>query len=342
MKLASIKVDAPLNREEAIQGRLIVASDNLLHGARIPASMHSPHQAATLLWALENWQDLNSELAALSEQLNTAQCSDPIDLSTVTFKAPITQAPEFLDGSAFIAHVERVRRARGAEPPETLKTDPLMYQGTANFTAHQDDIRIQDQSHGVDLESEIAVITDFVPEGCSPGQAAKRIRLLALLNDVSLRGLIPAELAKQFGFLQGKPASAFAPFVVSVEQLEREGLWKDGRLHVQVRSSINGQEIGHPNAGTMHFSFPELVAHAARTRDLLPGTIIGSGTVSEPDESTGVSCLAEKRVLEQINSGEARTPFLKEGDLVEIEVLVNGQSLFGQIRQRVTAYKPPR
>ena len=226
----------------------------------------------------------------------------------------------------------------GAEIPDELRTTPLMYQGISDsFLTPTEDIPLIDFEHGLDFEGEIGVITDEVPMGVSEEEAVSHIKLLVLINDISLRGIIPGELKMGFGFLQGKPASSFAPFAVTPDELGHT--WKDSRLHLPFLSRLNGEWFGHPDAGQMHFSFARLIAHAARTRRLHSGTIIGSGTVSNEDTSVGSSCLAEKRMLEKIENGKITTPFMKEGDVIEMEVKdENSSSVFGKIRQGVVTF----
>jgi fumarylacetoacetate (FAA) hydrolase len=241
-----------------------------------------------------------------------------------------------VDGSAYVNHVELVRKARGAEMPASFWTDPLVYQGGSDdLLGPRDDAPFADESWGIDLEAEVAVITDDVPMGTSAAQAGGHIKLLALVNDWSLRALIPGELAKGFGFYQSKPATSFSPVVVTPDELG--AAWRDSRVHLPLVSRINGNEFGHPDAGTdMTFNFAQLIEHVTRTRRLGAGAIVGSGTVSNYDRSRGSSCLAEKRSLEQIESGSAQTPFLKFGDVVSIEMLdPAGNSIFGRLENRV-------
>jgi fumarylacetoacetate (FAA) hydrolase len=239
-----------------------------------------------------------------------------------------------------VTHVELVRKARNAEMPESFWTDPLMYQGGSDsFIGPNDAIEMADEAWGIDLEAEVAVVTSDVPMGATPEIAAQHIELVMLVNDVSLRNLIPNELAKGFGFFQSKPASAFSPVAVTPDELGTA--WKDGKVHLPLISHINGTLFGKPNAGVdMTFNFPQLIAHAAKTRHLGAGTIIGSGTVANKNtDETGSSCLAEKRSLEMIATGAAKTPFLKFGDVVRIEMLdEKGQSIFGAIEQKVVQY----
>jgi fumarylacetoacetate (FAA) hydrolase len=239
-----------------------------------------------------------------------------------------------LDGSAFIQHVILVRKARGAELPDDLYTIPLMYQGASdNLLGPRDDIPLRNAADGMDFESEVAVITTHIPMGTKSSHAGEHIVLVLLCNDISLRELIPRELATGFGFFHGKPPSAFSPFAVTPDELG--SAWKDARLHLPVTTTLNGEIFGSPNAGEMHFSFQDLIEHAASTRPLSAGTIIGSGTVSNRDESVGSSCLAERRMLEKIKSGSITTHYLQHEDRVTISVSHNGINLFGTIDQTV-------
>ncbi|MDG6348569.1 fumarylacetoacetate hydrolase family protein, partial [Luteimonas sp. 8-5] len=243
---------------------------------------------------------------------------------------------EFVDGSAYLPHVERVRRARGAEVPQSFYTDPLMYQATsAGFNGPRDPVRVVDEAYGIDLEAEIVVVTDDVPMAVTPEQAATHIQLVGLVNDVSLRNLIPGELAKGFGFLQSKPRSTLSPVFVTPDELG--GAWRGNKLHLPLVTHVNGEWFGAPEAGVdMQFDFAQLVAHAARTRPLSAGTIVGSGTIANQDTSLGASCFAEKRTVEALATGKPQTPFMSFGDLVRIEMLdADGNSLFGAIEQRI-------
>jgi len=265
--------------------------------------------------------------------------------------SPLPRSYQWADGSAYVNHVELVRRARGAEMPASFWTDPLMYQGGSDsFLGPRDPIPALDEAHGIDFEAEIAVITGDVPMGATREDAAKAIRLVVLVNDVSLRNLIPAELAKGFGFFQSKPSSTLSPVAVTPDELGDS--WDGGRLHLPLLSALNGQPFGKPNAGVdMTFDFPTLIAFAAKTRPLGAGTIIGSGTVSNKDEGggpgkpiadggLGYSCLAEQRTVETILYGEARTPFMRFGDTIRIEMKDRaGHSIFGAIEQEVVAYR---
>jgi fumarylacetoacetate (FAA) hydrolase len=264
------------------------------------------------------------------------------DLDPLLLASPLPRAYEFVDGSAYLPHVERVRRARGAEVPESFYTDPLMYQAvSAGFLGPRDDVLATSEDHGIDLEAEVVVVTDDVPMAVTPAQAAAHIQLIGLVNDVSLRGLIPGELAKGFGFLQSKPRSALSPVLVTPDELG--DAWRDSKVHRPLLSHINGAWFGAPEAGVdMQFSFADLIAHAARTRPLSAGTIVGSGTIANQDEARGASCLAERRTLETLRDGKPSTPFLRFGDTVRIEMLdAEGRSIFGAIEQRIARFAPP-
>jgi fumarylacetoacetate (FAA) hydrolase len=254
--------------------------------------------------------------------------------------SPLPRAFQFLDGSAYLAHVERVRRARGAEMPPSFLTDPLMYQAVSDgFLPPVGTIPVASEDYGIDFESEVCVVTDDVPMGVTPEEAGDHVRLVCLVNDVSLRNLIPAELGKGFGFLHSKPRSALSPVMVTPDELGEA--WRDGKLHLPLLTFLDGERFGAPEAGEdMQFSFHQLIAHAARTRPLAAGTIIGSGTVANQDESRGASCMAEKRMLEIIRDGKPETPFLSFGAKVRIEMLdAGGASIFGAIEH---VYEPYR
>jgi fumarylacetoacetate (FAA) hydrolase len=290
--------------------------------------------ALTLQDALDDWQRTEPQLRAVADQLEAgAVQSRPLDVNQLL--APLPRAYEWVDGSAFLNHVILVRKARGAEPPPTLKTDPLVYQGgSSEFLAPTQDIPLGDEAWGLDFESEVCVILGDTPQATKAADAGKHIKLLMLCNDVSLRNLIPDELAKGFGFFQSKPATAFSPFALTPDELGPA--WKEGRLHLRVRSTLNGQLVGDTDAGEMHFSFPELIQHITKTRGFTAGTILGSGTVSNEDRARGISCLAERRMIETIEEGKPKTPFMKPGDTIQIEALdASGQSLFGRISQKV-------
>lgn len=339
MKLGSLK-------EGGRDGTLVVVSTDLVHAVRVT------HVAPTLQSALDDWQRVAPRLNAAYAQLNECvrgvrpgaiEGQTPFVLDAKELAAPLPRAYEFVDGSAYLPHVERVRRARNAEVPKSFYSDPLMYQATsAGFLGPCDDVVVAREDYGIDLEAEVIVVTDDVPMGVSASRAVDHVQLIGLVNDVSLRNLIPDELAKGFGFLQSKPRSALSPVLVTPDELGTA--WRDGKVHHPLTTHINGQWFGAPEAGAdMQFSFAELIAHAAKTRPLSAGTIVGSGTVANQDESKGASCLAERRVLEVIHQGQAQTPFLKFGDRVRVEMFdERNQSLFGAIDQRIMPYVPPQ
>ena len=293
--------------------------------------------APTLQSALEEWHRAEPRLRELAGELERGGVrGEAVDPSR--FHAPLPRAYEWIDGSAYINHIVLVRRARGAEPPATLRTDPLVYQGGSSvLLGPTDDLPLVDPSFGLDFESEVAVILGDVPRGVSAADAGRHVRLVTVANDVTLRNLIPDELAKGFGFFVSKPATAFAPFAVTPDELG--DAWHDGRVHLRLRTSLNGTLVGDPEAGPeMHFSFFDLLAHVTRTRALGAGTILGSGTVSNEDPARGVSCLAERRMRETIAQGKPVTPYLAAGDHVEIELVDRaGGSVCGRISQRVVA-----
>ncbi|UJB14651.1 fumarylacetoacetate hydrolase family protein [Xanthomonas translucens] len=323
MKLGSLK-------EGGRDGTLIVVSRDLTRAVRATGI------ATTLQRALEDWSNLAPRLNALSESLNDGSADGQFDLDIAALAAPLPRAYEFLDGSAYLPHVERVRRARGAEVPESFYTDPLMYQAvSAGFYGPRDAVKVVSEDHGIDLEAEIVVITDDVPMAVDAQQAAAHIQLVGLVNDVSLRNLIPAELAKGFGFVQSKPRSALSPVFVTPDELGEA--WRDNKLHLPLLTHINGAWFGAPEAGEdMQFDFAQLVAHASRTRPLAAGAVIGSGTIANHDTTRGASCFAELRVVETLRDGQPSTPFMKFGDVVRIEMLDrDGVSIFGAIEQRI-------
>ncbi len=323
MKLASLKAPAR-------DGTLVVVARDLSHAAPVPDA------AATLQAALEDWARAAPRLDAVYGALNEGGAVGAFALDAAALASPLPRAYQWLDASAYLNHVELVRKARGAEMPPEFLTDPLMYQGGSDaFLGPTDDIEAASEDWGIDMEGEVAVITDDVPMGIGADEAGGHIRLLMLVNDVSLRNLIPAELAKGFGFLHAKPASAFSPVAVTPDELG--GAWDGARVHLALHVDLNGEPLGRAEAGIdMQFGFPELIAHAARTRGLGAGTIIGSGTVSNRDRARGCSCLAEKRTQEIIAGGEATTPFMGFGDRVRIEMLDGeGRSIFGAIDQKV-------
>ncbi len=297
--------------------------------------------AYTMQEALDDWAEVAPQLKEICDKLCAGELdADAMEFDPKLMHSPLPRAYQWADGSAYVNHVELVRKARGAEMPETFWTDPLMYQGGSDqFVGPHDDIVAVSEEHGIDFESEIAVIVDDTPMGVSPTEALDYVRLVMIVNDVSLRNLIPGELAKGFGFFHSKPACAFAPIAVTPDVLG--GLWKDGTIDLPLISTLNGKEFGRPSASSdMTFHFGELIAHAAKTRHLGAGTVIGSGTVSNKDRSTGSSCLAERRMIEKIETGEMVTPFMSFGDTIRIEMKdKEGKDIFGVIEQKVVEYK---
>ena len=323
MKLGSLK-------EGGRDGTLVVVSRDLARAVRATGI------ADTLQHALEDWSNTAPRLNALSDQLNQGTADGAFDLDVAALAAPLPRAYEFVDGSAYLPHVERVRRARGAQVPESFYTDPLMYQAvSAGFLAPRDPVRVPSEEYGIDLEAELVVITDDVPMAISPEQAADHIQLVGLVNDVSLRNLIPGELAKGFGFVQSKPRSALSPVFVTPDELG--DAWRDNKVHLPMLTHVNGKWFGAPEAGVdMQFDFAQLVAHVTRTRPLSAGTIVGSGTIANEDTSLGASCFAEQRTVEALRDGKPSTPFMGFGDTVRIEMLdKDGRSIFGAIDQRI-------
>ncbi|CAD6366191.1 fumarylacetoacetate hydrolase family protein [Shewanella putrefaciens] len=315
-------------------GQLMLVSRDLTKTVAVPAIAHTMQQL------LDGWDLLRPQLQELYDALNEGMLDNAQAFDEAKCLSPLPRAYQWADGSAYVNHVELVRKARGAEMPETFWTDPLFYQGGSDsFIAPKADIPLASEDWGIDFESEIAVITDDVPMGVSTDNAAKHIKLLMLVNDVSLRNLIPGELAKGFGFFQSKPSSSFSPVAVTPDELGVR--WEDSKVHLPLITSLNGELFGRPNAGVdMTFNFSQLIAHVAKTRPLGAGAIIGSGTISNYDRSAGSSCLAEKRMLEVIAEGKATTPFMRFGDTVRIEMLDdNGVSIFGSIDQKVVEYK---
>lgn len=327
MKLASID-------NKTRDGQLVVVNKELTRAVKVPEI------AETMQTAIDNWVETESKLQSVYEDLNTNKLSNTFDFSSVRVLAPIPRAYHWADGSAYVTHVELVRKARNAELPESFWTDPLMYMGASDaFIGANDDIEIENEDWGIDFESEVAVITDDVPAGINSKDALNHIKLITIINDVSLRNLIPNELSKQFGFYQSKPWTTFAPVVVTPDELD--GSWNDGKLHLPLNSTLNGRLIGSPNAGIdMTFDFGQLLAHASKTRSLMAGTVIGSGTVANQGSPNGSSCLAEVRCLEIVNNGKATTPFMSFGDRIEVEMKdKSGKSVFGKINQVVKEYK---
>jgi fumarylacetoacetate (FAA) hydrolase len=338
MKLATLKAGGR-------DGTLVVVSRDLVTCQSVPAI------ARTLQAALDDWDRVAPQLARVYEQLNQGTALRAESFLEEECASPLPRAYQWADGSAYINHVELVRKARGAEVPPSFYSDPLMYQGGSDsFIGPRDPVCVLSEDWGVDLEAEVAVVTGDVPMGASLEQAAGAVRLVMLVNDVSLRNLIPKELEKGFGFFQSKPASAFSPVAVTPDELGVA--WRDSRLHLPLLVTLNDEPFGRPNAGEdMTFGFDRLVAHAARTRALAAGSIIGSGTVSNKqgglhgssiaNGGVGYCCLAELRMYETIEQGAPQTPFLRYGDTVRIEMLdASGASIFGAIDQEVAHYHP--
>lgn len=324
MKLGTLK------SQKSQDGELVVISRDLKTMARVN------HICGSLREAIEHWNEVQPQLQTVSQDLDSGTCTKVEKIAAPEeFASSLPRTWLFADGSAFIHHIKLVRQARNAPLPETLLTVPLMYQAeSGRFLAPTDDIPQVDFAHGTDFEAEVGVIVDHVPMGVSAEQALQHIKLVVLINDVSLRGLIPAELAQGFGFFQSKPNKSLSPVAVTPDELGEA--WKGGRLHLPLQVTYNSEFFGRANAGEMHFHFGELIAHAARTRDLAAGSLIGSGTVANEDSTVGSSCLAEKRTLEQIREGAPKTPFMKDGDLIEIEMKnARGESIFGRITQKV-------
>lgn len=315
-------------------GQLMLVSKDLSKAVAVPAIAHTMQQL------LDAWELLQPQLQELYEALNDGLIDSAVDFDEAQCLSPLPRAYQWADGSAYVNHVELVRKARGAQMPETFWTDPLVYQGGSDcFIAPKADIPLASEEWGIDFESEIAVITDDVPMGVTTQNAEKHIKLLMLVNDVSLRNLIPGELAKGFGFYQAKPSSSFSPVAVTPEELGAR--WEDSKVHLPLITHLNESLFGRPNAGVdMTFNFSQLVSHVAKTRPLGAGAIIGSGTISNYDRSAGSSCLAETRMLETIAEGKPSTSFMKFGDRVRIEMLDDNQkTIFGSIDQQVVEYK---
>lgn len=322
MKLATLK-------NHSRDGQLVVVSTDLSQAVLVPEIAH------TLQQALDNWSICKPLLEQRYIELNNGLCKT-LPFQDQAIASPLPRAFQWADGSAYVNHVELVRKARGAELPENFWHDPLMYQGGSDtFLGPYDNIPLADESWGLDFEAEVAVITTDVALGCTPENAANAICLLMLVNDVSLRNLIPNELAKGFGFFQSKPSSAFSPVAVTPDELGKA--WDGKKVNLPLLSHLNEKLFGCPEAGVdMTFDFPTLIAHAAKTRPLGAGTIIGSGTVSNCDRSKGSSCLAEKRMLEILADGKPTTPFMQAGDSIRIEMLNSDKkSIFGAINQKV-------
>ena len=327
MKLASLK--------DGRDGSLVVVSKDLSRATS--ASTVAP----TLQAALDDWTNCEPKLAVIYHALNDGT-TESFAFDPAACDAPLPRAYHWADASAYVTHVELVRKARGAELPDSFWEDPLMYMGASDaFIGPCDDVLVESEDWGIDLEAEVAVFTDDVPAGTPAHLAGKHIKLLSLVNDVSLRNLIPAELAKQFGFYQSKPWTAFTPVAVTPDELG--DAWVDNKLHLPLIAKVNNVQLGAPNAGVdMTFDFAQLIAHAAKSRSLMTGTVVGSGTVSNKGSLLGSCCLAEVRCLETIADGKPSTPFLSFGDSVQIEMLnKDGESIFGRIDQRMVKHTPP-
>lgn len=298
-----------------------------------------PQIAKTMQSALDNWDETSKALTQIYDDLNANKVSSAKTVKPTEFHSPLPRAYQWADGSAFIHHIRLVRMARNAEMPDTLETVPLMYQGGSDdFLTPTSDIPQVDFAHGTDFEGEVGVILKDVPMGVTPEEALNQIALFVIINDVSLRGLIPEELKAGFGFFQSKPSSSFGPFAVTVDELG--DAWKNGRVCLPLDVQYNDKFFGKANAKEMFFHFGQLIAHAARTRNLGAGTIIGSGTVSNEDNKNGYSCIQEIRMIEKIETGEFKTPFMKNGDTVKIEMKnAQGENIFGTIYQRVKSVK---
>ncbi|CAI8903206.1 fumarylacetoacetate hydrolase family protein [Pseudomonas sp. IT-P218] len=322
MKLASLK---STNRD----GRLVLVSRDLQQALDVSDI------AATLQHAMENWSQVEPRLQARYAQLNNGQADGAFAFDPVQAAAPLPRAYQWCDGSAFLSHGELMQTAFNLDPIEGMEHTPLMYQGAGDdFLGGRDDIALPSEAHGMDFEGEFAVLVDDVPLGCTAAQAASHVKLVLQLNDVSLRALAPREMKTGFGFLHAKPSSSFAAVAVTPDELGTA--WHEGRVHLPLQVQWNGEWFGHPHGGAMHFSFFELVAHAALTRRLGAGTLIGSGTVSNHDRSVGSACISERRAIEMIAHGESRTGFMRFGDRVRMDVVdAEGQSIFSAIDQRV-------
>jgi len=335
MKLATYK-------DASRDGQLVVVSRDL------STAHYATGIASKLQQVLDDWNFMSPQLQDLYETLNNGKARHAFPFAAAQCMAPLPRAYQWADGSAFINHVELLRRARNSaisensELPFTFYTDPLMYQGGSDdFIGPCDDVVVASEAFGIDFEAEVAVITADVPMGASPNQALEGIRLVMLANDVSLRHLIPDEMVKGFGFFQSKPATAFSPVAVTLDELG--DVWKGGRLHLTLQSTWNGRKVGMCDAGDeMTFHFGQLIAHICKTRNVRAGSVIGSGTVSNKDWRHGYSCIAEKRAIETIEDGQPKTEFMKFGDTIRIEAKgKDGQSVFGAIEQKVVSSAPP-
>jgi fumarylacetoacetate (FAA) hydrolase len=327
MKLATLK-------NNTRDGQLVVVNRSL-NKAVVVADI-----ATTLQAAIDDWDNISPKLVEVYKLLNKGELTNTIDFMQEHCESPLPRAYQWADGSAYVNHVELVRKARNAEMPETFWTDPLMYQGGSDaFIGPRDDILIGSEEFGIDFESEVAVITGDVPMASTPEDITSHIKLFMLVNDVSLRNLIPGELAKGFGFFASKPSSAFSPVAVTPDELG--DAWDGKKLHLPLTTCLNNELFGQPNCGVdMTFDFPTIISHAAKTRPLSAGCVVGSGTISNYDRTAGSSCLAEVRMLEIIADGKPSTPFMSFGDSVRIEMFDSqGNSIFGAIDQQIVEYK---
>lgn len=328
MKLASLK--------SGRDGQLVVVSRDLSRAVSAAAI------APTLQAAMDDWAGCEPKLTALFDKLQAGRVEGEFAFDTTRVAAPLPRCYHWADGSAYVTHVELVRKARGAELPESFWTEPLMYMGASDaFIGANEDVLAESEDWGIDFEAEVVVFTDDVPAGIKAQAARQHIKLVALVNDVSLRNLIPAELAKQFGFYQSKPQTSFTPVAVTPDELG--DAWDGAKLHLPLITTLNGKKIGSPNAGVdMTFDFGQLIQHAAKSRALMAGTVVGSGTVANQGSPDGSCCLAEVRCLETIANGKPGTPFMSFGDRIEIEMKDSaGHSIFGKIDQRIKQYFPP-
>jgi fumarylacetoacetate (FAA) hydrolase len=328
MKLASLK--------SGRDGELVVVSRDLTR------AVAATDIAPTLQAAMDDWARCEPRLQALYNNLQAGWVEGEFAFDTSRAAAPLPRCYHWADGSAYVTHVELVRKARGAELPESFWSDPLIYMGASDaFIGANEDVLVESEDWGIDFEAEVVVFTDDVPAGIKAQAARQHIKLIALVNDVSLRNLIPAELAKQFGFYQSKPQTSFTPVAVTPDELG--DAWDGAKLHLPMLCTLNGTKIGSPNAGVdMTFDFGQLIQHAAKSRALVAGTVIGSGTVANQGSPDGSCCLAEVRCLETIADGKPGTPFMSFGDRIEIEMKnAAGESVFGKIDQRVKQYYPP-
>jgi fumarylacetoacetate (FAA) hydrolase len=325
MKLASLK-------NGTRDGKLIVVANDLRH------AVSAEFIAATVQAALDDWGNVAPQLQSLAAELNAGKSKEKFLFDPKTVAAPLPRAYQWCDGSAFLNHGRLMERAFNTPPMPDFETIPLMYQGGSDdFLGACDDVPFVSEEHGIDFEGEYGVIVDDVPMGCTPEQAASHIKLIVQINDWSLRGFGPREMKTGFGFFHAKPATGFAPVAITPDELG--DAWRDGRVHLSLHVQWNGAWFGHPNGKEMNFSFNELIAHAAKTRCLRSGTIIGSGTVSNADRSAGSACIAERRVIEMLDEGASKTGFMKFGDTVRMEVFdESGQSIFGAIAQRIEKF----